>query len=71
VRITNLLPAKKSQSGKSPRLMKAFSADYTIQEYGLTAKEMEAGEKRINAEIKVARARGELTPFKDREADFY
>jgi hypothetical protein len=39
------------------------STDYALEEYGLTPKEMEVAERRILAELKTARANGELTPF--------
>jgi hypothetical protein len=45
------------------RPVEVVSTDYALQEYGLTAKEMEAAEKRIHAELKTARRRGELTVF--------
>jgi hypothetical protein len=45
------------------RPVEVVSTDYALQEYGLTPKEMEAAETRIHAELKTARARGELTPF--------
>jgi hypothetical protein len=47
-------------------LTEVVSTDYALQEYGLTPKEMEVAEKRIHAEIKIARKRGELTSFTGR-----
>ena len=38
--------------------VEVVSTDNALQEYFLTTKEMEAAEKRISAELKVARARG-------------
>jgi hypothetical protein len=52
------------------RPVNVVSTDYALQEYGLTPKEMEAAERRIHAELKSARARGELTPFTGRREDF-
>jgi L-iditol 2-dehydrogenase len=46
------------------------SADYALQEYGLTPGEMAVAEKRISADIKAARARGELTSFTGSKDDF-
>jgi len=46
------------------------STDYALQEYGLTPGEMAAAEKRISADIKSARAHGELTPFTGSKNDF-
>ena len=53
------------------RPVEVVSTDYALQEYGLTAKEMEAAEKRIHAELKTARARGELTLFTGNTDDFH
>jgi hypothetical protein len=53
------------------RPVEVVSADYALQEYGLTPREMEAAEKRIQAELKSARARGELTPFTGNDDDFH
>jgi L-iditol 2-dehydrogenase len=47
------------------------STDYVLQEYGLTPGEMAAAEKRVGADIKAARARGELTPFTGSKDDFH
>ena len=53
------------------RPVEVVSTDYALQEYGLTAKEMEAAEKRIHADIKRARKRGELTRFTGSKDDFH
>ncbi len=53
------------------RPVEVVSTDYALQEYGLTPEEMAAAEKRISAELKTARARGELTPFTGSEDDFH
>jgi hypothetical protein len=45
------------------RPVEVVSTDYALQEYGLTAKEMEVAERRIHAQLKTARARRELTLF--------
>ncbi len=45
------------------RPVEVTSNDYALQEYGLTPVEMERAEKKISAEIKRARARGEVTRF--------
>ena len=45
------------------RPVEVVSTDYALQEYGVTAKEMTAVEKRIRSELKTARKRGEVTPF--------
>ena len=52
------------------RPVEVISTDYALQEYGLTPGEMEAAEKRIGAELKTARKRGEVTPFTGRKNDF-
>jgi hypothetical protein len=52
------------------RPVEVVSTDYALQEYGLTAKEMAAAEKRIHAELKTARKRGQLTPFTGHKDDF-
>ena len=52
------------------RPVEVVSTDYALQEYNLTAKEMAVAEKRIHAELKTARARGELTVFKGSKDDF-
>ena len=43
---------------------------YALREYGLTPKKVAAGEKRIAAEIKLARKRGEITKFTGGKGDF-
>jgi hypothetical protein len=53
------------------RPVEVVSTDYALQEYGLTPKEMGAAEKRIQAELKSERARGELTPFTGSNDDFH
>ena len=53
------------------RPVEVVSTDYALQEYGLTEKEMAAAEKRITAELKTARARGECTPFTGSKDDFH
>jgi hypothetical protein len=52
------------------RPVQVVSTDYALQEYGLTPEEMEAAEKRIHAELKTARARGELSRFTGSKDDF-
>jgi hypothetical protein len=52
------------------RPVEVVSTDYALQEYGLTPKEMEMAEKRINAELKVAQTRGKLTWFAGNDDDF-
>jgi antitoxin (DNA-binding transcriptional repressor) of toxin-antitoxin stability system len=52
------------------RPVEVVSTDYALQEYGLTPEEMAAAEKRIGAELKAARKRGELTPFTGSKDDF-
>jgi hypothetical protein len=39
------------------RPVEVVSADYALQEYGLTSKGMELAERRIHEELKTARAR--------------
>ena len=53
------------------RPVEVVSTDYALQEYGLTAGEMEVVEKRIGAELKAARKRGELTPHTGSKNDFH
>jgi len=53
------------------RPVEVVSTDYPLQEYGLRPEEMAAAEKRITAELKTARRRGELTPFTGSEDDFH
>ena len=52
------------------RPVEVHSADYALQEYGLTPKEMAKAERRILAEIKAARKRGEVTKFTGSPNDF-
>ena len=52
------------------RPVEVHSADYALQEYGLTAEEMEKAGRRIHADIKAARARGEVTKFTGSKDDF-
>lgn len=51
------------------RPVEIHSADYALQEYGLTEKEMAKAAKRIKAEIKAAAARGEVKPFTGKLSD--
>ncbi|CAN5817802.1 hypothetical protein BH09VER1_BH09VER1_34020 [soil metagenome] len=53
------------------RPVEVVSTDYALQEYGLTPKEMAAAEKRIGAEVKSARKRGEVTRFTGGKNDFH
>ena len=46
------------------RPVEVVSTDYALQEYGLTPGEMAAAEKRLGAELKTARKRGAVTPFR-------
>jgi hypothetical protein len=52
------------------RPVEVHSADYALQEYGLSAREIAAAEKRIGRDIKAARARGEVTAFTGSKRDF-
>jgi hypothetical protein len=52
------------------RPVEVVSTDYALREYGLIPKEMEIAKKRIRAELKTARARGELIPSTGKEDDF-
>ena len=52
------------------RPVEVTSNDYALQEYALTPAEMEKAEKRAGADIKAARARGELTRFTGGVDDF-
>ena len=45
------------------RPVEVTSTDYALQEYGLTPAKLAKAEKRIRAEIKSARKRGEVTRF--------
>jgi antitoxin (DNA-binding transcriptional repressor) of toxin-antitoxin stability system len=53
------------------RPVQVVSADYALQEYGLSEAEMAAAEKRIARDIKAARARGEVTKFTGGKNDFH
>jgi hypothetical protein len=52
------------------RPVEVVSTDYALQEYGLTATEMAAAEKRISTELKSARKHGELSSFTGSKDDF-
>ena len=52
------------------RPVEVVSTDYALQESGLTADEMAAAEKRVRAEIKTARKRGEVSRFTGGKDDF-
>jgi hypothetical protein len=52
------------------RLVEVTSADYALQEYGLTPTEMTRAEKRIGADIRKARKRREMTRFTGGADDF-
>ena len=52
------------------RPVEVVSTDYVLQEYGLTPKETQATETRLHAELKSARARGEVTRFTGADDDF-
>lgn len=52
------------------RPVEVVSTDYALQEYGLTAEEMAAAEKKISSEIKTARKRGDVTKFTGGKNDF-
>ena len=51
------------------RPVEVHSADYALQEYGLTEREMAKASKRIRSEIKTARWRGEIKPFTGKLSD--
>jgi len=52
------------------RPVEVHSADYALQEYGLSRQEMAAAEKQIAAGIHSARVRGEVTEFTGGKHDF-
>lgn len=52
------------------RPVEVVSTDYALQEYGLSADEMAAAEKRIRAEINLARKRREVSRFTGGKDDF-
>ena len=53
------------------RPVEVTSTDYALQEYGLTPAKLAKAEKRIRAEIKSARKRGEVTRFTGGADDFH
>jgi hypothetical protein len=53
------------------RPVEIYSADYALQEYGLSHEEMAAAEKRIARDIKSSRAQGAVTKFNGRKDDFH
>jgi len=48
-----------------------LSADYALQEYGLSRSEMAAAERKISRNLRSARARGETTRFTGDKDDFH
>ena len=52
------------------RPVEVYSADYALQEYGLSEREMTAAEKRIGENIKSARAHGKVSIFTGGKNDF-
>ena len=52
------------------RPVEVSSNDYALQAYGLTPAETARAEKRIGAEIRAARSRGEMTRFTGGANDF-
>ncbi|HTB84629.1 MAG TPA: hypothetical protein VK742_13315 [Candidatus Sulfotelmatobacter sp.] len=52
------------------RPVEVVSADYALQEYGLTPGETKTAGRRIGMEIKAARKRGEVTAFTGSKNDF-
>ncbi|MGH7980182.1 MAG: hypothetical protein ACREE6_12480 [Limisphaerales bacterium] len=52
------------------RPVEVTSADYALQEYGLSKDEMDKAEHRIIADLRGAKSRGELTEFAGRKDDF-
>ena len=53
------------------RPVEVTSADYALQEYGLTSREMEIAERRIASDLKASKSRGELTEFTGSKDDFH
>ena len=53
------------------RPVTVHSEDYVLQEYGLTESEMAVAAKRVHADIKSARKRGEVTKFTGGKDDFH
>jgi hypothetical protein len=52
------------------RPVEVYSSDYALQEYGLSEREMVLAERKIGADVKSARARGDVTPFTGGKDDF-
>lgn len=52
------------------RPVEVISADYALQEYGLTPSEMAKAERRIGADIRKARRGGRMTRFTGGADDF-
>ena len=52
------------------RPVEVYSGDYALQEYGLSEHDMAAAGKKIDATVKSARARGEVTKFTGGKNDF-
>jgi hypothetical protein len=52
------------------RPVEIYSADYALQEYGMSDKEMAVAETKLVKVIKSARARGEVTKFTGGRGDF-
>ena len=52
------------------RQLTVHSEDYALREYGLTEGAAAAAAKRISADIKAARKRGEVTKFTGGKDDF-
>lgn len=53
------------------RPVEVYTDDYALREYGLTEAETRRAARRIHAEIKAARRRGELTKFTGSRDDFH
>jgi hypothetical protein len=53
------------------RPVEVTSADYALQEYGLTDADMEKTERRISVDLKAAGTRGELSEFTGSKNDFH
>jgi hypothetical protein len=52
------------------RPVEIYSGDYALQEYGLSPREMVKASRRIQAEVKAARKRREITKFTGSLNDF-
>ncbi|HVU07381.1 MAG TPA: hypothetical protein VHG89_02425 [Verrucomicrobiae bacterium] len=52
------------------RPVEVHSADYALQEYGLTEAEMKKAARRIRKDLQAARKRGEVTKFTGKLDDF-